>query len=369
MEFTNKAPEWNAVGAKPTEDLINQGFAAGYKPPADYFNYMFNQYKKSIDETQEAVNTLDTNLAATDSVVKANYIETEQKLEELDTSKADVSDLTDLTNDYISHYHASIKNKNAINLKEYEIALDATTGKLTPSVSEIINLGDSSKKFQNGYFSGTVTAEKFDGTATAATNDADGNEITTEYAKKYNTRLTGTTYIDDGIVAAEEETDMEGESVYTQKDLWLNGGVLVSADGQELDAEVLKEAGTKLVDKYATKTELETAVDDIKVVGRNLLAGSATHNFAQGMLSSSGFSYNISDNGDFLSGKQIEITCTTTGPGFYSSARGDITGKTYTYSFWAKASDEMSLFVGYERGGTRTIHVTTEWQFYEHYCE
>lgn len=55
MAFTNIAPKWNAEGAEPPAELLEQGFTAGYKPPAAYFNYLFNQYTKAIDETQEKV--------------------------------------------------------------------------------------------------------------------------------------------------------------------------------------------------------------------------------------------------------------------------------------------------------------------------
>ena len=218
MEFTNKAPEWNAEGAKPTEDLINQGFTAGYKPPADYFNYMFNQYKKSIDETQEAVNTLDDNLS--------NYVTKENPTLYSATSKGTSIKVKNSEGDTCPLH----LNGNGVYADEEGYAFYA---------EEFYEAG---KKLDKIY----ATKDEL---ATVETT------MTDEYAKKYNTRLTGTTYIDDGIVAAEEETDMEGESVYTQKDLWLNGGVLVSADGQELDAEVLKQSGVKLDDILADYVE------------------------------------------------------------------------------------------------------------------
>lgn len=55
MGFTYKAPIWNAVGVEPDSDLQNNGFQAGYKPPAEYFNYLFNQYMNCIDELQEEI--------------------------------------------------------------------------------------------------------------------------------------------------------------------------------------------------------------------------------------------------------------------------------------------------------------------------
>lgn len=53
MKFENIPQKWNNVGVKPTEILENEGFKAGYKPPAAYFNYIFNNYSKCIQEIQE----------------------------------------------------------------------------------------------------------------------------------------------------------------------------------------------------------------------------------------------------------------------------------------------------------------------------
>lgn len=52
MDFENKAPKWDAAGAEPSEDLQKNGFMAGYKPPAAYFNYLFNAYTKCVNELQ-----------------------------------------------------------------------------------------------------------------------------------------------------------------------------------------------------------------------------------------------------------------------------------------------------------------------------
>lgn len=55
MEFKNTPQPWNNIGVKPTEALIDEGFKAGYKPPAAYFNYLFNNYYKCIDELQKII--------------------------------------------------------------------------------------------------------------------------------------------------------------------------------------------------------------------------------------------------------------------------------------------------------------------------
>ena len=43
MDFTNIAPKWDAEGREPSLELQTEGFKAGYKPPAPYFNYLFNR--------------------------------------------------------------------------------------------------------------------------------------------------------------------------------------------------------------------------------------------------------------------------------------------------------------------------------------
>jgi len=60
MEFTNIAPKWDATGAEPTTELQTKGFQAGYKPPAAYFNYLFNRYTACVNEIQALIAELET---------------------------------------------------------------------------------------------------------------------------------------------------------------------------------------------------------------------------------------------------------------------------------------------------------------------
>lgn len=53
MAFEKVVPTWNAAGSEPPETLKNTGFQAGYKPPAEYFNWFWNGVSKCIDELQE----------------------------------------------------------------------------------------------------------------------------------------------------------------------------------------------------------------------------------------------------------------------------------------------------------------------------
>lgn len=62
MDFENKAPEWKADGVEPTEELKEKGFMAGYKPPAEYFNYLFNRISACISEVQSIVSGIATSV-------------------------------------------------------------------------------------------------------------------------------------------------------------------------------------------------------------------------------------------------------------------------------------------------------------------
>lgn len=53
MEFTKKPPTWENAGQEPSLELQQEGFKAGYKPPAPYFNFLFHQYTECIKELQE----------------------------------------------------------------------------------------------------------------------------------------------------------------------------------------------------------------------------------------------------------------------------------------------------------------------------
>ena len=56
MSFTD-APQWTNEGVAPSETLKTNGFAAGYKPPATVFNYLFNKYGICLTELQNAANS------------------------------------------------------------------------------------------------------------------------------------------------------------------------------------------------------------------------------------------------------------------------------------------------------------------------
>lgn len=53
MSFTNP-PVWSNQGTEPPEELKTNGFSAGYKPPASYFNWFWNRVSTCIAELQDA---------------------------------------------------------------------------------------------------------------------------------------------------------------------------------------------------------------------------------------------------------------------------------------------------------------------------
>lgn len=61
MDFENKPPEWLVGGTEPPEDLRKKdGWLAGYKPPASYFNWFWNTCYLCIKELQEKLAGVDS---------------------------------------------------------------------------------------------------------------------------------------------------------------------------------------------------------------------------------------------------------------------------------------------------------------------
>lgn len=55
MSLEKTVPVWNAEGTEPPSSLKNSGFAAGYKPPADYFNWFWYNVSQCLTELQDVV--------------------------------------------------------------------------------------------------------------------------------------------------------------------------------------------------------------------------------------------------------------------------------------------------------------------------
>jgi hypothetical protein len=58
MPFAKPLPEWNALGTKPPQSKIDAGWGASEKPPADWFNWIWNTtYQAMLEMQQSAVHT------------------------------------------------------------------------------------------------------------------------------------------------------------------------------------------------------------------------------------------------------------------------------------------------------------------------
>ena len=70
IEFENRPAEWNNEGIEPSFESKNNGFSPGDKPPAAWINWQFNKTYKSIDELQDTVSDIDTEVKKTVPISK-----------------------------------------------------------------------------------------------------------------------------------------------------------------------------------------------------------------------------------------------------------------------------------------------------------
>lgn len=55
MKFEKNPPEWHNAGVEPAKELKQEGFKAGYKPPASYFNWFWNRVSNCLKEIQTII--------------------------------------------------------------------------------------------------------------------------------------------------------------------------------------------------------------------------------------------------------------------------------------------------------------------------
>lgn len=65
MVFNIKAPKWDNGGTEPPESLKKDGFVAGYKPPAAYFNWFFHQIQECVKEIQSGLKDVENKSGST----------------------------------------------------------------------------------------------------------------------------------------------------------------------------------------------------------------------------------------------------------------------------------------------------------------
>lgn len=77
MNFEKKVPNWDNVGVEPDAQMKKDGFKAGYKPPAAYFNWFFNRISASVKELQEkAGDKIDDKLDASGGDISQTVVTT-----------------------------------------------------------------------------------------------------------------------------------------------------------------------------------------------------------------------------------------------------------------------------------------------------
>ncbi len=62
MKFKTSIPEWGNEGVEPPEELKRDGFVAGYKPPAPFFNWFFHGLRAAVKENRDSLAALDSEL-------------------------------------------------------------------------------------------------------------------------------------------------------------------------------------------------------------------------------------------------------------------------------------------------------------------
>lgn len=71
MEFTHSPMSWFNDGVEPSDTIKNEGWLAGHKPPAAYFNFKWRQDYLSITELQNKLSTLDGTHTADQTATEA----------------------------------------------------------------------------------------------------------------------------------------------------------------------------------------------------------------------------------------------------------------------------------------------------------
>ncbi|MFT9496389.1 MAG: hypothetical protein ACH0QC_15425, partial [Anaerosolibacter sp.] len=71
MSFNEQLPEWNAAGTEPPQQKKDEGWLPTEKPPASFFNWLFNRIFKCIEEIRTLFNGL-AGEGRTNETVKEN---------------------------------------------------------------------------------------------------------------------------------------------------------------------------------------------------------------------------------------------------------------------------------------------------------
>lgn len=116
------------------------------------------------------------------------------------------------------------------------------------------------------------------------------------------------------------------------------------------------------------QTDINNAIKDIEIGGNNLILNSAPHTTGWSWAGTAGNS-SLIDEATAPEGKAMKAVFTTNGTsgGMHKPPKMKLeVGKTYSWSVWIKASKAMTMEVGQEQGGKKTVNLTTSWQKFTH---
>ena len=112
MSIFSNLPEWNGIGTEPSQTKKDAGWQAGEKPPADWFNWLFNRTYESLIEVDSNANTLDDRV----TTAEGDIATAETELDVIDSNadgKVDNADNADNATNVTSTYKDNDIDTNA----------------------------------------------------------------------------------------------------------------------------------------------------------------------------------------------------------------------------------------------------------------
>lgn len=144
MEFQNKMFTWKNEGAEPSEELKQNGFQGGYKPPATVFNNFWAKTSKAITELQEklrAEETARTNADTKKANVDLSNVSNDALRDKLENVGGTGTPLVNVTSADGVAYTATVNGiKSLYSGLAVRIIPDKTSTSTTPTLN-INNLG------------------------------------------------------------------------------------------------------------------------------------------------------------------------------------------------------------------------------------
>lgn len=108
-------PIWNSEGVEPPANLQRDGWQPGVKPPAQYFDWLFNRAYKCLEELQSITEALETNKANGEDLITLNNKVT-QHLVETNTNAHKISNINGLQTVLDNKIDTSLVNYTGLSL-------------------------------------------------------------------------------------------------------------------------------------------------------------------------------------------------------------------------------------------------------------